>query len=387
MSAEHPGGGPGPGGVSDRMRALLSRAAEEQLHEQRQVSTVLGELRALVADVDERSATGEQVERLTADLRVLSERVEARLDAAEARAGELADRIGEATAMVGRAAQDLVEAVVAGVVDRLEAPLREATGGVTTSVSELLAGSERRLGTHVDDAVLALAEVVLRRRRAAVAPAAVVEEPAAVAVDEVREPAVGTQPVGGGPDVDATAATGGAEPEQDLPRAEPPSSGAVVEADQPEAAASGAETEPDSTPGEAEVAAAGPEAGLDTTAGEVEAAAGSHTTSGEPDRAAPAADVGAASMADAVPVGHPSSLDAPVSIDLRVPAVDEAGAEHGDEPDPYPGDGFVLVPADVEEVGLEPAPLVQHERRTTQRRTSDRSDGSGRRRRPWWRPV
>ena len=75
----------GSGAVSDRMRALLSRAAEEQLLEQRQVSAVLGELRALVEDVDERLATGEQVERVAAEVRALSARVEARLDAAQAR--------------------------------------------------------------------------------------------------------------------------------------------------------------------------------------------------------------------------------------------------------------------------------------------------------------
>jgi hypothetical protein len=89
------------------MRALLSRAAEEQLHEQRQVSTVLGELRSLVEDVDERLATGEQLERVAEQVRALSASVEARLDAAETRSVELAERIGEATEMVGRAAHEL----------------------------------------------------------------------------------------------------------------------------------------------------------------------------------------------------------------------------------------------------------------------------------------
>ena len=146
MSPEPAAGTPGPGAVSDRLRALLSRAAEEQLHEQRQVSAVLGELRALLQDVDGRAATGEQVERVAAGVRELSARVEVRLDGAQARADELAQEVRQATAAVGQLVQD---------------------------VHELLEGSERRLAAHVDDAVLALAEVVLRRRR----PAAAASEP------------------------------------------------------------------------------------------------------------------------------------------------------------------------------------------------------------------
>ena len=46
---ETPGGAAAGGPVSDRMQALLSRAVEEQVSEQRAVSTVLGELRGQVA--------------------------------------------------------------------------------------------------------------------------------------------------------------------------------------------------------------------------------------------------------------------------------------------------------------------------------------------------
>ena len=148
--------------MSDRMRALLSRAAEEQLLEQRQVSAVLGELRALVADVDERLATGEQVERVAEQVRVLS----ARLDEAETRSAELAERITDATAMVGQAAQDLVAAVAARVGEQL--------AELTAALEAQAEARERRLAGHVDDAVLALAEVVLRRGRpVAAAPPAV----------------------------------------------------------------------------------------------------------------------------------------------------------------------------------------------------------------------
>jgi len=146
--------------MSDRLRSLLSRAAEEQLHEQRQVSAVLGELRTLVEDVDERLATGEQVERVAVELRALSARVEAGLAAAEARSAALDEHLREATAAAGRAAQGVVaDAVLAGVTTRLETALREVTASAGTVVER----SERRLATHVDDAVLALAEVVLRR--------------------------------------------------------------------------------------------------------------------------------------------------------------------------------------------------------------------------------
>jgi hypothetical protein len=97
----------GPGCRVGPHAALLSRAAEEQLHEQRQVSAVLGELRALLQDVDGRAATGVQVERVAAGLRELSARVEARLDAAQARADELAQEVRQATTAVGQVVQEV----------------------------------------------------------------------------------------------------------------------------------------------------------------------------------------------------------------------------------------------------------------------------------------
>ena len=298
MSSEQPGGTPGSGAMSDRMRALLSRAAEEQLHEQRQVSTVLGELRSLVEDVDERLATGSQVEHVAAEVRALSARVDERLAAAEARSTELAERITEATAMVGRAAQDLVEAVAAGVAERVEAQLREVAAGLTASVEDAVAGSERRLAVHVDDAVLALAEVVLRRRRpvAPAPPVAQVEVPPLEAVPDEPGPA--------------------------------------------------------EEPGEPEEAPAAPP----------EPAAGE-------------------------PVAEVLTLEEPAEEDVTAPeAPDPPTSSPLAEVPPAPP-GFVLVPADVEQPDAGPAAPVQQERRTAERRTSDRSDGSGRRRRPWWRPA
>lgn len=306
MSSEQAGGTPGSGAMSERMRALLSRAAQEQLVEQRQVSAVLVELRALVEDVDERLATGEQVERVGAEVRALSARVEARLDAAEARSAELAERISGATALLGRAAQDLVEAVAAGVAERVEAQLREVTTSLTASAET----RERRLATHVDDAVLALAEVVLRRRSAQGVPA-------------VAPPVLGHE-------------------------GRPPRSAAEPAPSDPPQAEDG----PSDVP------------------------------SAEGDPVAPAAvDLPAGPPVKAPPSPGEDGAAPPLLVD---PATDGLVPAPGEAP---PGDGFVLVPADVEEPDAGPAPPVQSERRTAERRTSERGDGSGRRRRPWWRPV
>jgi hypothetical protein len=114
--------------MSERMRALLSRAAEEQLSEQRQVSAVLADLRALVADVDDR-------------LRVL-----------EVRSAAMADAVADL--VLERAAQTLVPQVTAAVLREVSGVVREAHDG-----------TERRIVEHVDEAVLALAEALLKRRR------------------------------------------------------------------------------------------------------------------------------------------------------------------------------------------------------------------------------
>ena len=110
--------------MSERMRALLSRAAEEQLSEQRQVSAILGDLRALVADVDDR-------------LRALELHSAGFADA-------VADRVLE------RAADTLVP---------------QLTAAVLAAVREVTDDAQRRTTAHVDEAVLALAEALLRRRR------------------------------------------------------------------------------------------------------------------------------------------------------------------------------------------------------------------------------
>ena len=106
------------GATSERLQALLARAAQEQLTEQRQVSAVLADLHELVAGV------GRRVDAVRDDLAALT----ARLD---------------------------------GLADRVEA------GG--PAVVDVAAASEQRLREHVDEAVLALAQVLLPPRRGAVA--------------------------------------------------------------------------------------------------------------------------------------------------------------------------------------------------------------------------
>lgn len=131
-AAASSGAAAGSSSTSERMRDLLARAAEEQLVEQRQVSAVLGELRGLVADLDDR-------------LRQL-----------EVRSGQLAEQVTDL--VLARTADTLVPHVAAAVVR-----------GVTDEVGELVrqaaAETEHRLSVHVDEAVLALAEALLRRRR------------------------------------------------------------------------------------------------------------------------------------------------------------------------------------------------------------------------------
>ena len=119
--------------MAERMRALLAHAAEEQLGESRQLTAVLADLRQLVVDVDER------------------------LRALEERSGRLAAQVADL--VVARQTETLVPqttaAVLDGVADRVGPPVRQAAER-----------TEQRLTAHVDEAVLALAEALLRRRRA-----------------------------------------------------------------------------------------------------------------------------------------------------------------------------------------------------------------------------
>ncbi len=302
----------GSGAMSERMQALLSRAAEEQLNEQRQVSVVLGDLRQLLTglsdrvdalasriddQVDEaRSAVPESLSALQREVSGLDKRLEVaaqrpvlteqtlqsglspvftRLDALDERLSgltdtaerlpavattltEVSDRVGALsgvrdevaglragvaslrsdqsvpTLVSGVAAmRELVEelggrvanidvptrdsvaaAVSSQVTDRLVDELAprvadlvmhkvastlvdQVAGSVSASVQSGLAEqvrtisaeSERRISAHVDDAVLALAEALLRRRRTGRALSPPAPDPVESGIsDEAPEP-------------------------------------------------------------------------------------------------------------------------------------------------------------------------------------------------------
>jgi len=257
--------------MAERMQALLARAAEEQLTEQRQVSSVLGELRALITGLGEQlrsTASSARLDSLGGDVCSLSAGLSAlhdqlsplpgvrtalvelteRLDRLEAltsrpvlsqeglegalapllaqleeltvlraevdavRAGvvslqedtplpslvldvaglredvaAVALRVADvrvptaeavAVAVEGQLVDPLVDAlaprVAELVLDRVAATLVEQVAdsvtvsvqqGLTERVRAVSAESERRISAHVDEAVLVLAEALLRRRR------------------------------------------------------------------------------------------------------------------------------------------------------------------------------------------------------------------------------
>lgn len=109
---ENPGSRPGPGqpgggAMSERMQALLSRAAEDQLTEQRQVSAVLADLRGLVAGLSDQlreTASSARLESLTGDLAALS--TELRMSTSGL--GERLDTLGRRVDEQGASTADIV---------------------------------------------------------------------------------------------------------------------------------------------------------------------------------------------------------------------------------------------------------------------------------------
>lgn len=208
---------PGSGSpMSERMQSLLSRAVEDQLSEQRQVAGALTEVHAQLTRIADRldalqSPTGaagggdelagelreavrllgERIDRVDAGIAAGLERAEAH-DAAlrelrqaftgvAARAAQLPGR-EDIDALVGRVTAPIVELgnrlerVEASLVPLLERPEAPDAGDrpLPASISagsageelgaRAVAASEQRLTAHIDEAVLALAEALLRRR-------------------------------------------------------------------------------------------------------------------------------------------------------------------------------------------------------------------------------
>jgi hypothetical protein len=245
--------------MSERMQSLLSRAVDDQHSEQRSLAAALDEVRTQLATLarDVAASRSEPAEHdaaavgaLTIELRESTRRTGDRLDAlsrmvaqrgediatlqnslvaldgqlraqAEGVAGlaSSVDGIGQhlngiATYLGERARDD--GSRIAALEQRLVtlqndmtavgghvAGLTDSTGDALDSrirsiVAGALVGTERRLATHIDDAVLALAEAMLRRRpagREAAAPdAAPVEPPAPVEPAAAVEPAAPVEP-------------------------------------------------------------------------------------------------------------------------------------------------------------------------------------------------
>src|SRR5438445_10783971 len=125
-------GGPGTP-MSERMQSLLSRAAEDQLTEQRQIAGVLTDLRA-------------QVQRITTDIAALREQSQtgggsdAALSTVSADVREAVRLLGERIDAVARLVQqrgnDLAE--IRGLVDQTQGAVRgqgDALGGLSSGLS------------------------------------------------------------------------------------------------------------------------------------------------------------------------------------------------------------------------------------------------------------
>jgi hypothetical protein len=137
---ETPGGPPPGGQVSDRMQALLSRAVEEQVSEQRAVSTLLAELRAQVAALSDGvrlAASDASVERLggvvstvVADQRtstsLLGQRIEALSKRVEAVAAETAGPTEQAAVRLAALSGEI--AAQADAVQAMQTALEQLAG-------------------------------------------------------------------------------------------------------------------------------------------------------------------------------------------------------------------------------------------------------------------
>jgi hypothetical protein len=218
--------------MSERMQSLLSRAVDDQRSEQRSITDALDEVRAQLATLSQQVAAGREqpvdddqasaVTALTVELRESTRRTADRLDtvarmvaqrgedlvALQATVSALSEHAnGIATYLGDRARDDssrlmaleqrlvtlqndmtavgshvsgLTEAAATATGDGLDARIRSIVAGA-------LVGTERRLAAHIEDAVLALAEAMLRRRPAGSQPEVAQPE---VAQPEVAQPEV-----------------------------------------------------------------------------------------------------------------------------------------------------------------------------------------------------
>lgn len=206
--------GPGGGGMSERMQALLSRAAEEQLSEQRQVSAVLTDLRALVHGLGEQlreTASSARLQGLSGDVASLSTELRLATAGLGDRLDELGRRVDEqavSTAEVLRASgagSDAVAVRMAGLagdltaqadaLDRVGAALRGLSGlpGAVAALRDEVSGLQDRLEplaevrTQVTELAVASARVDALRDEVAAVTARVDALPTATDVRRSQE--------------------------------------------------------------------------------------------------------------------------------------------------------------------------------------------------------
>jgi ferritin-like metal-binding protein YciE len=188
---------PSPSGaVSERMQALLSRAVEDQVNEQREVQSLLNEVKNALAEVqrdtrvspggsaDLRAELANHASETRAQLGLLDERLEALVRAVSTSAQVLQGLSGQlervSEAVRDRAAEAGRTEPIAQVrheiadlrtkVDGMEALLHsqvaalgERLAAEVESLRDISAVSTETVANHVDNAVLVLAEALLRR--------------------------------------------------------------------------------------------------------------------------------------------------------------------------------------------------------------------------------
>lgn len=154
----------GPGGMT---------TSGDPVAEQRQVAELLADLRRSTAELAERlDAVAQQLDGL-GPLHEQVQQLAARVDAidvpsadtvATAVSGQVGDRIVDGLAP--RVADVVLTRVAAVLVDQLASSVANTVQyGVGEHLRAANVESERRISAHVDEAVLALAEALLRRRR------------------------------------------------------------------------------------------------------------------------------------------------------------------------------------------------------------------------------
>jgi len=181
-------------GVGERMQQLLSQAVDEQVNEQRQLQALLVEVRAALGNIQDevraaspdslRTELSDHVRDTGSQLTVLDERLQAMLGAVETsaqvlqgiseRLERIADLVRDEAATTARAEpvaevrQEVAE--LRQRIDGIEGVLRSEVSGLHdrlgSDLESVRAGSAeaaRDLAAHVDNAVLLLAEALLRR--------------------------------------------------------------------------------------------------------------------------------------------------------------------------------------------------------------------------------